>query len=83
MKKYDIYGMGNALVDMEFKVSDEFLTDHLIEKGLMTLVEKERQDHLLKALSGNNVGHSQSMWWFCCKYNYWCDSARSKDFLLL
>lgn len=60
MKKYDIYGMGNALVDMEFKVSDEFLTDHLIEKGLMTLVEKERQDHLLKVLSGNNVGHSRA-----------------------
>lgn len=59
-KKYDVYGMGNALVDMEFKVSDEFLADHAIEKGLMTLVESERQVHLLKALSGNNVGHSRA-----------------------
>lgn len=60
MKKYDVYGMGNALVDMEFKVNDEFLKDHLIEKGLMTLVEKERQDHLLNSLKGSNVGHSRA-----------------------
>ncbi|MFG1482671.1 adenosine kinase [Halobacteriovorax sp. HFRX-2_2] len=60
MKNFDVYGMGNALVDMEFKVKDEFLADHLIEKGLMTLVEKERQDHLLAALKGSNVGHSRA-----------------------
>lgn len=48
--KYDVYGIGNALVDMEYKVSDEFLEDHLIEKGLMTLVEEERQEHLVAAL---------------------------------
>lgn len=49
--KYDVYGIGNALVDMEFKVEDEFLHAHGIEKSLMTLVEEERQFQIVKALS--------------------------------
>jgi sugar/nucleoside kinase (ribokinase family) len=52
MKKYDIYGIGNALVDMEFEVTDDFFKTHSIEKGRMTLVEEDRQDYLLKALGG-------------------------------
>lgn len=52
MKKYDVYGIGNALVDMEFEVQDQFFQQHAIEKGRMTLVEEERQDYLLKALGG-------------------------------
>lgn len=50
MKKYDVYGIGNALVDMEFEVTPEFLKANGVEKGLMTLVEEERQVHLLKTL---------------------------------
>lgn len=48
--KYDIYGIGNALVDMEFEVSDGFLADQGIEKGLMTLIEEDRQQQLLNKL---------------------------------
>ena len=48
--KYDVYGIGNALVDMEFKVNDEFFTDNNVEKGLMTLVEEDRQNELLEVL---------------------------------
>lgn len=48
--KYDVYGLGNALVDMEFKVTDEFFTSNNVEKGLMTLVEEDRQNELLAAL---------------------------------
>ena len=36
--KYDVYGIGNALVDMEFLVSEDFLQQNEIEKGLMTLI---------------------------------------------
>ncbi len=50
MKKYDVYGIGNALVDMEFEVTDAFFQEHTIDKGRMTLVEEDRQDYLLKAL---------------------------------
>ena len=33
MKKYDVYGMGNALVDMEFEVPDAFLETMGVEKA--------------------------------------------------
>jgi sugar/nucleoside kinase (ribokinase family) len=51
MKKYSVFGIGNALVDMEFEVEDAFLNQQGIEKGLMTLVEEERQDELVKSLT--------------------------------
>ena len=47
-KKYDVYGIGNALVDVEVKVDDEFLKSMNIEKGLMSLIDKNKQDSLLK-----------------------------------
>jgi len=50
MKKYDIYGMGNALVDLEYEVDDQFLLTQNIEKGLMTLVDQERQLELTSSL---------------------------------
>ena len=51
MKKYDIYGIGAALVDTEVEVSDEFLSKASIDKGVMTLVDEARQVKLLGALS--------------------------------
>ena len=47
MKKYDVYGLGNALVDMEFEVDDAFLRKNGIEKGVMTLVDEDHQHRLL------------------------------------
>lgn len=49
-KKYDVYAIGNALVDMEFEVHDSFFHQHKIDKGLMTLVDEERQILLMNAL---------------------------------
>ena len=43
MKKYHVYGLGNALVDTEIEVTDKDLSELQIEKGLMTLVDEERQ----------------------------------------
>jgi sugar/nucleoside kinase (ribokinase family) len=48
--KYDVYAIGNALVDMEYEVHDEFFNKHKIDKGLMTLVDEDRQNYLLDAL---------------------------------
>lgn len=48
--KYDVYGIGNALVDKEFEVTDAFLAAQGIEKGLMTLIDEERHNHLLASL---------------------------------
>ena len=49
-KKYDVYGIGNALVDLEFKVDEQFLTEHKVEKGLMTLVDEETQFRLINSM---------------------------------
>lgn len=50
MKKYDVTGIGNALVDIEFKVKDQFFADNGVEKGLMTLVDEERQNALMSVI---------------------------------
>jgi len=46
-KKYDVYGMGNALVDLEFQVPDSFFKENDVEKGMMTLVDEARQNFLI------------------------------------
>lgn len=51
-KKYDVYGIGNALVDLELKVNDQFLYDHNVKKGLMTLVDEDTQFRLIGAIEG-------------------------------
>ncbi len=51
MADYDVYGVGNALVDMEFAVSDEALQEFEVDKGLMTLIDEQRHDALMNALS--------------------------------
>lgn len=50
MKNYHVYGLGNALVDKEFEVSDDFFEHENIQKGIMTLVDAESQDVLLSRL---------------------------------
>ncbi|MBI2520180.1 MAG: adenosine kinase [Bdellovibrio sp.] len=52
MALYDVYGLGNALVDMEFEVTDSFLHKMKIEKGLMTLVDEIRQREIIDAIHG-------------------------------
>ncbi|MGL4186205.1 MAG: adenosine kinase [Thiotrichaceae bacterium] len=48
--KYDVYGIGNALVDKEFEVEDGFFADNGIQKGLMTLIDEPTQQRLLQTL---------------------------------
>lgn len=51
MTTYDVYGIGNAIVDKEFEVEDSFFAEQGIEKGMMTLVEREQQVILLQKLN--------------------------------
>lgn len=53
MSSYDVYGVGNALVDQEFEVDDEFFEQNDIEKGLMTLVDQDEQQRVLDLLNAN------------------------------
>jgi Sugar kinases, ribokinase family len=50
MAKYDVYGIGNALVDIVTEVEYDFFTKNEVEKGLMTLVDEKRQHHLMQAI---------------------------------
>jgi sugar/nucleoside kinase (ribokinase family) len=50
MKKYDIFGIGHALVDMEFTVTTQWLEKMNVEKGVMTLVDENRQHELMNNL---------------------------------
>lgn len=52
MKKYDVYGLGNALVDIEYEVTPEVLQALGIDKGVMTLVDEERQAKIVSRLDG-------------------------------
>ena len=47
----DMFGIGNAVLDVEYRVSDAFLDQHRIDKRHMTLVDKERMLHLIDALA--------------------------------
>ena len=47
---FDLYAVGNALVDLEFSVSDAQLGELSIEKARMTLIDGERRLALLHAL---------------------------------
>lgn len=51
MTKYDVYALGNALLDIEFEVSPEVLQDLSIDKGVMTLLDRESQDKIVNNLS--------------------------------
>ncbi len=54
-KKYNVYGLGNALVDLEFQVNDQFFYDHKVKKGLMTLVDEDTQYRLIGAIDHDQL----------------------------
>jgi len=53
-RKYNVYGIGNALVDIVTEVDDQFLSENGIEKGLMTLIEEDRQTELYHAIENRD-----------------------------
>ncbi|HLV47903.1 MAG TPA: adenosine kinase [Aliidiomarina sp.] len=50
MKKYHVVGLGNALVDREFQVTEKFLETHGVEKSIMTLLDETQQQLLIDEL---------------------------------
>src|SRR6478736_4421614 len=48
--KYDVFGIGNAIVDIVTEVDDVFFVKNEVEKGVMTLVDEKRQLHLMSAI---------------------------------
>ena len=56
--KYDVAGVGNAIVDVIASVDDSVITQHGMRKGGMTLIDSFRAHELLKALSDNQQSMS-------------------------
>lgn len=51
----NVYGVGNAIMDLQVLCDDTFLSANAIEKGIMTLTEPEAQAHILTALEGHTI----------------------------
>ena len=52
MKKFDVYAIGNALVDSEYQVSDALLAQAGVEKRHMTLIDAPRRAEILQHMHG-------------------------------
>lgn len=48
--RFDVVGIGNALVDVIAHATDAFLDEHRLVKGWMDLIDTDRAVHLYKAL---------------------------------
>lgn len=52
MSRYQLTGLGNAIVDILVKISEEEFARYNVEKGSMNLVDEARQKELLSGLGG-------------------------------
>ena len=54
-KKYDVFGIGNAIVDILAQVEDQLIQDLRVNKGGMSLMNVEQQAHVLSKLDHRNL----------------------------
>ena len=63
-KRFDVVGIGNAIVDVLARVTEDFLVENKVEKGIMTLIDAERAISLYGAMgpaqeiSGGSVANT-------------------------
>ncbi len=50
MTAYDVFGMGNSLIDIQAFVDDTFLSSIGVNKGIMHLIDEERSRSILRRL---------------------------------
>ena len=50
--KFDVYGIGNSLVDVQTQVTDDLLAQTGFAKGIMTLVDDQQQQAVLQSIDG-------------------------------
>jgi sugar/nucleoside kinase (ribokinase family) len=64
--RYQVLGVGNALVDVIAQVDDSFLEQHGLARGTMTLIDSDRADALYDAMppsverSGGSCGNTMA-----------------------
>jgi sugar/nucleoside kinase (ribokinase family) len=54
-RRYDVYGVGNAIMDLQLKVPEGDLEKLQLKKGGMKLVEPQEQKHLLEYYHGSDI----------------------------
>ena len=54
-KKYDVFGVGNALVDVLAQVEDEFVAGFELPKGSMSLMDSDKQGSVLDKLDSGSL----------------------------
>lgn len=52
--KYDVYAIGNALLDIEYHATPATLSELGIDKGVMTLIDESRQHELMDRLGNSH-----------------------------
>ncbi|MFM9976350.1 MAG: adenosine kinase [Beijerinckiaceae bacterium] len=64
--RYDVLGIGNAIVDLIATTDETFLVQESIQKGGMTLIDEARAEHLYRAMgpaivtSGGSAGNTMA-----------------------
>ncbi len=53
----NVYGVGNAIMDLQVQCDDAFLSANNIEKGIMTLTETADQQKILAALTKHDINY--------------------------
>ncbi len=54
-KSVDVFGVGNAMVDILALVEDDFIKVHDLNRGSMTLMDSEKQGQLLRELKHHSL----------------------------
>ncbi|MFN8392573.1 MAG: adenosine kinase [Bdellovibrionota bacterium] len=57
-RRYDVYGVGNAIMDLQLRVEEEDLKKLQLVKGGMKLVEPEEQKSLLEYYHGRDLNRA-------------------------
>lgn len=63
-KKFDVVGIGNAIVDVVAQVPETFITKHSLKKSSMTLIDRQKAETIYKDMppaiecSGGSVANS-------------------------
>ncbi|MDX8377165.1 MAG: adenosine kinase [Mariprofundales bacterium] len=52
---YDVYGVGNAIMDLQLQCDDDFLKTIGVKKGLMTLVDETAQMRVIDVLRDHTI----------------------------
>ena len=60
MSTIDLFAIGNALIDQEFQVSDQFLIEHNLQKGTMQLTDGATQAQLYQNLQASQTYKGQA-----------------------